>query len=286
MEIRRESGHLQERRSVVIRSCTRPSMAAILIAPVLAQHYARHEYPQANALNSTLKQQLAALNLLVPDSELPAPLLHTARAALEHASLAALAINDLTTFDRTVALLPAYYSLPLAPLSSLQPTIESLLLLRLLSQNRIAQFHTLLETLTPTTLASRPAQWTIHLERSLMEGSYSKVWKMCHDKSLPVPELGTFLPSLLETVREEIGSCCEKGYDTLEGEQARMLLFFDTTDQVVSFGKQVRSLLSHLRRKVLMRSCREDGGWTRRTCFGSASIRRRNSRFQNWTSKK
>lgn len=80
--------------------------------------------------------------------------------------------------------------------------LQGLNLLRLLTQNRIAEFHTTLEGLPASSLVDPYIQHPVNLERWLMEGSYSKVWNA---RSAPLPgyeqEYGFFLESLMSTIR-------------------------------------------------------------------------------------
>jgi 26S proteasome regulatory subunit N12 len=73
-------------------------------------------------------------------------------------------------------------------------------LIRLLTQNRIGDFHTTLETLPPNVLGENPfIQHPVHLERWLMEGSYNKVWQ--EREAAPSEEYKFFVDSLMETIR-------------------------------------------------------------------------------------
>lgn len=87
----------------------------------------------------------------------------------------------------------------LPPSESLEPLL-GLSLLRLLSSNLISQFHTTLETLPPALIASSPfIQHPVNLERWLMEGSYSKVWRA--RKEVPREEYSYFVEELMGTIR-------------------------------------------------------------------------------------
>lgn len=78
-----------------------------------------------------------------------------------------------------------------------------------------------------------------------MEGAYSKVWAACSSStSLPAPEFAFFTKKLTSTVREEIASCHERAYSTLNVEQARVLLFFERKEEIIKFSKEVRNVHS------------------------------------------
>ncbi len=91
--------------------------------------------------------------------------------------------------------------------SSLPPSkrefpIRGLNLIRLLTQNRIADFHTTLESLPipADAIADNPyISHPVNLERWLMEGSYSKVWNARAEA--PAEEYKYFVDSLMGTIR-------------------------------------------------------------------------------------
>lgn len=91
--------------------------------------------------------------------------------------------------------------------SSLPPSkrefpIRGLNLIRLLTQNRIADFHTTLESLPlpADEINENPfIRHPVNLERWLMEGSYSKVWNAREEA--PAEEYKFFIDSLMGTIR-------------------------------------------------------------------------------------
>lgn len=88
------------------------------------------------------------------------------------------------------------------PPSPRENPLRGLNLVRLLTQNRIADFHTTLESLPlpADSLASNPfISHPINLERWLMEGSYSKVWNARLEA--PAEEYKFFVDSLMGTIR-------------------------------------------------------------------------------------
>ena len=75
-------------------------------------------------------------------------------------------------------------------------------LMRLLTQNRIADFHTALESLRlpPDEAYENPfIKHPVNVERWLMEGSYSKVWNAREEA--PLEEYKYFVDSLMGTIR-------------------------------------------------------------------------------------
>lgn len=80
-----------------------------------------------------------------------------------------------------------------------------------------------------------------------MEGSYSKVWRLClpsSPSSLPRPEFAYFVSTLVGTIRNEIASCDERAYVSLPVVDVKTLLFFETDAEVREFSKQVSSSYS------------------------------------------
>ena len=86
------------------------------------------------------------------------------------------------------------------PPSPREYPIQGLNLIRLLTQNRIADFHTTLESLPSEALHDNAfLKHPVNLERWLMEGSYSKVWSARNEA--PAEEYKFFVDSLMGTIR-------------------------------------------------------------------------------------
>ncbi|GAA5846525.1 hypothetical protein JCM9279_006726 [Rhodotorula babjevae] len=216
------------------------------------------DHSTVKQLLAQLKVHLSDLGLLFPDSDkLDQGALTTARDILELGALFSVRTDDIPSFERYLSLLSSYYAGPLAaslPASQNEAPLTALSLLRLLSQNRIAEFHTVLETLEGKPVVdSKEVAWVMQLERCLMEGSYSRVWSLCRPSSpsatpaassstaashLPLPEFAHLTPPLLATVRNEIAACDERAYESLPLRDARTLLFFESDDDVKSFAAQ------------------------------------------------
>jgi 26S proteasome regulatory subunit N12 len=145
------------------------------------------------------------------------------------------------------------------PPSEREFPIRGLNLIRLLIQNRIADFHTTLESLPlpADELVTNPfIRHPVNLERWLMEGSYSKVWNAREEA--PAEEYKFFVDSLMGTIRfviiimpdvprgfllgcdrNEIASCEEAAYESLPLKDAATLLFFRSQSELLGFAKQV-----------------------------------------------
>ena len=106
-------------------------------------------------------------------------------------------------------------------------------LMRLLVQNRTAEFHTELELLSAEALGSAHVKHAVGLEQYIMEGAYNKVLEA--RGAVPDPSYGWFMEALAETVREEVGACAEAAYGTLSLRAAQTLLRLDTPAQTAAF---------------------------------------------------
>ncbi|KAJ9477457.1 26S proteasome regulatory subunit RPN12 [Pseudozyma hubeiensis] len=193
---------------------------------------------EVRSLLTKLKIALTEHNLLVPSASSTSSTsdLVLAREVLEIGAFYSVRISDIPAFDRYISLLTPFYDTSLPTSSHYEPLL-GLRLLRLLSSNQISAFHTLIETL-PTDLVngSRFLQHPVSLERWLMEGSYSKVWRLSRETP-PQDEYRFFVDLLMDMIRNEIASCEEKAYDSLALHDAATLLFFDKLDHVLAFAQ-------------------------------------------------
>merc|ERR1711977_124794 len=146
------------------------------------------------------------------------------REIMESAVLLSVQAEDAAEFERHMALLTPYYTdfSDVLPPSENHFMILGLDLLRLLAQNRIAGFHTKLETIPTEALSHSAVQFSIHLEQNMMEGSYTKVLEM--QKNLPHPHFGFFMGMLQETLRDEVATVSEKAYKSLPAARCIQLL--------------------------------------------------------------
>lgn len=194
---------------------------------------------EVRSLLTKLKIALTEHNLLVPSAASPSSStsdMVLAREVLEIGAFYSVRIGDIPSFDRYISLLTPFYDSSLPASSHYEPLL-GLRLLRLLSSNQISAFHTLIETLpSPLLSNSKYVQHPISLERWLMEGSYSKVWRLSR-QTPPQDEYRFFVDLLMDMIRNEIASCEEKAYDSLALHDAATLLFFDKLEQVLKFAE-------------------------------------------------
>merc|ERR1719379_1940103 len=127
-------------------------------------------------------------------------------------------------FERYIAQLQTYYYDYSSKMTDSVYKCQLLVLnlMCLLSQNRVAEFHTELERLPSKELNDIYIKTPISLEQYIMEGSYNKVLLL--KENVPADSYRFFFDILLVTVRNEIASCLEKAYKDIScADAARML---------------------------------------------------------------
>ncbi len=121
---------------------------------------------------------------------------------LELGALWSVRVQDIPSFERYMAQLKTYYhdyrkALPESPRMY---QLLGLHLLCLLSQNRIAEMHTELETIDSEAVANNVyIRHPLQIEQYLMEGSYNKVWHL--RSNVPAEEYLFFVDILILTIR-------------------------------------------------------------------------------------
>merc|ERR1712141_429816 len=124
----------------------------------------------------------------------------------------------------------------LLPDSPFQYQLLGLNLLCLLSQNRVAEFHTELERLPSKEVQENVyIKHPVSLEQYIMEGSYNKVLSL--KGNVPAESYNFFFDILLNTVRDEIASCLEKAYKTIGCVDAGRMLNLSGAE-MAEFGRK------------------------------------------------
>ena len=180
------------------------------------------KYDACSRMMSDLKFGLTGFTSLPPfcDTSIPSAAQEhmLARDILEHAVLLSVHLRDSEGFARSFTQLAVHYE-ACAALGSLPPSqkelpILGLNLLRLLVENRTAEFHAELELLGSDAVNSSVyIRYPVEIEQCLMEGSYAKVLALRQEA--PSPECAYFLEALGNTVREELASCVETAYRSM-----------------------------------------------------------------------
>lgn len=178
------------------------------------------------------------------DSALQMQQIITARDTLEIGAQWAVATKNNDAFARYMSQLKSYY-LDYTVVSGDQKLDESpykaqllgLNLLRLLSENRLADFHTELERLKdPALRKSIYIRHPMQIEQYMMEGSYNKVFLA--RASVPSADYTFFMDILLETIRKEIAECLSKAYERLKISEATRMLFLKSPEEAVSYASK------------------------------------------------
>jgi len=184
-----------------------------------------------------LKVSLTQLAFLPTGDAFSKQELIVARDVLEIGAHWSIAVKDIPSFERYMAQLKCYYFdyANELPESAYKYQLLGLTLLCLLAQNRVAEFHTELELLPPKEIQNNIyIRHPVSLEQYLMEGSYNKVF--LSKANVPAESYKFFIDILLDTIREEIGACIEKTYETISFQESARLLFFSQTKQLTEFA--------------------------------------------------
>jgi 26S proteasome regulatory subunit N12 len=160
-----------------------------------------------------------------------------ARDVLEIGAQLSIIQKDIPAFSRYMSQLKSYYlDYDNIPASSYQQQLLGLNLLCLLSQNRVAEFHTELERLSITDIQSNVyIRHPIAIEQYLMEGNYNKLFLA--KGNVPAENYNFFIDILLGTIRDEIAQCMEKSYAHISLDEARRMLYFDDVTQVKEYAQ-------------------------------------------------
>lgn len=190
---------------------------------------------EATTVLTELKRSLIALPSLPPmcsPSATAEQEWELARSTFEIAVLLSVQKKDSETFQRHVAQLRPFYAQP-NNASKNRTTVLGLNLLFLLVENRLAEFHSELELLSDADRAVPQIAFPVHLEQSLMVGSYNNV--LSAKATMPSPHYGCFMDMLLDTVREAIAECSEVAYTTLSLKAAREMMIFESEAELLAY---------------------------------------------------
>ncbi|MBN3284453.1 PSMD8 ATPase, partial [Polyodon spathula] len=216
-----------------------------------------------------LKISLLELNFLpTTGTKLSKQQLILARDVLEIGAQWSILKKLIPSFERYMAQLMCYYFdyKDELPDSAYKHQLLGLNLLFLLSQNRVAEFHTELERLSAKEIQSNvyikhpvslEQPCTLHpthciqsnmyikhpvsLEQYLMEGSYNKVFLA--KGNIPAESYTFFIDILLDTIRDEIAGCIEKAYEKILFSEATRVLFFSSPKKMTDYAKKRSWLL-------------------------------------------
>jgi len=199
----------------------------------------RPNVEKCGQLLTQLKVSLTGLSFLPTHESVTNKELIISRDVLEIGALHSIAKHDIPSFERYLAQLKTYYFdyHTQLPESVYKYQLLGLNLLCLLSQNRVADFHTELELLPAKEIQNNVyIRHPVSLEQYLMEGSYNKVF--LSKGNVPSDTYTFFIDILLNTIREEIGACIEKAYQHIGLNEGKRLLFFDNASQLQQFARK------------------------------------------------
>ncbi|KAF8379735.1 hypothetical protein HHK36_029183 [Tetracentron sinense] len=199
--------------------------------------FIRNDFDSCTKFLSQLKVMLTEFKSIPPlfeESPNAVRELTIARDIYEHAVVLSVKTEDQDAFERDFFQLKPYYTdASRLPQSPQEYPILGLNLLRLLVQNRIAEFHTELELLSATALENPCIKHAVELEQSFMEGAYNRV--LSARQTVPHETYVYFMDLLAKTVRDEIAGCSEKAYDYLSFNDARQMLMFPSDQELSEY---------------------------------------------------
>ncbi|PVU91365.1 hypothetical protein BB561_004432 [Smittium simulii] len=132
-----------------------------------------------------------------------------------------------------------------------------LYLLALLCQNRISDFHVVLERLEYNVIQSDVyVMHPIKVEQALMEGSYKKVY--IARAQVPAPAFENLVDLLLSTIRDEIAKCASQSYVSLPINDAKTLLFCNDYEQLSEIAKSNNWTINPYDKKVYFVNTNEE----------------------------
>ncbi|XP_025198978.1 26S proteasome non-ATPase regulatory subunit 8 [Rhopalosiphum maidis] len=167
-----------------------------------------------------------------------------ARDILEVGVQCSIAMHDIPSFERYMAQLKCYYLdyRDKLPESANQYHLLGLNLLFLLSQNRVAEFHTELELLPYDIVQTNTyIKHPVALEQYLMEGSYNKIFQA--KSNVPSDTYNFFMNILSNTLRNEIAECLQKAYKKVSINSATKMLNFNSTNETNDFANKKKWIL-------------------------------------------
>jgi len=141
--------------------------------------------------------------------------------------------KDDEAFGRYFAQLRSYYARTTPDATPDQPKVLGLNLLRLLVDNRLAEFHSELELIPEQFVDSPHVGFPVQLERSLMEGLYKKVLQA--RQHFPDPLFSEYLAPLEDAVRYEISQCAAASYRSLQLDAAVKLFNFSSHEDLLDY---------------------------------------------------
>jgi 26S proteasome regulatory subunit N12 len=226
----------------------------------LERNFSANLFSALPPLLTRAKLLLATHSLLTPTPSTPTQEVVLARTIFEIGAYTSIRLKDKTAFVTYIGYLQNFYTQGFG--GPREPELTGLNLLRLLAENKIAEFHTQLEIIDVTAAsvaASEPVKFARGLEEWIMEGAYNRVWKAGEGTGVNVYQK-FFLDVLMDTIRcphpltrlmysNEIATCLERAYPALPISDSQILLFFPPQDSLGfrAFVKEVHRYIAKLK---------------------------------------
>jgi len=161
----------------------------------------------------------------------------TAMEGLEIGAQVAVAIRDVSLFERIIQQLKQFYfDKNVRERAKKREYLIGLNLMFLLSQNRLADFHTEIEFIEYNDLQNKFIKFPMELEQSLMEGSYNNI--LNSRKSLPDPHYELFIGDLETTVRNEIADSLQVCHNVIPTKDALIILRINSINDLRQYSTQ------------------------------------------------
>lgn len=157
------------------------------------------------------------------------------RQVLELAVLLSIKSGDLKAFERNVAQLKPFLG---GAQAESRRHVLGLLLIHLLTEARLSEFHSEVELLAPGDRDAAPIAFPLKLETFLMEGSYNKI--LACRTSQPSEFFAPFMGRLSDTVREQIADCAAASYGSLSIPAAQKMMMFESVAELGAYLAQHR----------------------------------------------
>ena len=158
---------------------------------------------------------------------------------LEISALLTLLLGNLEQFDNLAAQLQAIYFEKSASFQSAgnASLLVALMLMRLLTDNKIAEFHLLLERIQnwSAIYSDQLISFPVNLEQSLMEGSFRQV--LVSVSNAPSPYFAPFNSVVAHAVRETIASGAQCSFEWLTLGDLGKMLFLGSVEEVIQFAR-------------------------------------------------
>ncbi|KAJ5070044.1 26s proteasome non-atpase regulatory subunit 8 [Anaeramoeba ignava] len=204
------------------------------------------DFQYCNELLTQLKIQLAEQNILFSSKLEKQNIegLKIARQTLEFAVILSVKMKENKSFERHISQLkPYYYDYEnfLEP-SELKLKILGIYLLFLLSQNRIAEFHTELELIKIEERKSKFISFPMRLEEFILDGNYFKIREAFSEK--PSELFDFFLEELILSLRSQIAECVQVSYPHLKVKDAFEILMLKDKNDLIEIAQQNDWLIS------------------------------------------